>query len=400
LLLPLVVLLAPGVALADWDDNPYGDDVPICEPTGAPLVVGDPLLEPTDAEIVERLSGIDEDIDDLADYVSFHRGNVAMRAGRLDDACGLFHAASESILPALALRARYAGARCLVEKGASREATNAVRQLMTRYPGLEAAQLLYRDLYPTRPAPEHPFDEHGRKRSASASAKAPAPAAPRWRPPGPGEIADRMVGHSNPRMHPVMRRLSAANLYMKAGRYADAWRFFNAVPARVLGRDGTIQAGLAALSAGETEAALRVLRPLAASNDDRSIYYAARAEQLANNVDAARQGYERIARDEPPGYYGVWAAARLRELDGEINTELLTPVWLDGVPTCAAPTLPSREDALADLDSLIAEHGQSLPWLKRVSPAPWATRGLRSASSGRAGATCAPTTARRGVTSS
>lgn len=344
-----------------WADGP-GDMpdalAPMCdEPAGAPILAPYARVGCSNAEVVQRLEGVT----DLADYTAYYRGLEASDAGHLEEACALFDEASRSVLPSLALRADVAHAECLVSRGSSREAQTAVRLLMTRYPGFEAMQSLYRRLYPNRALPTTEFDERGRRRPEAGDAPR-----VRWTPPGPGEIADRMVGRANPRMHPVMRRMQAATLYMEAGRYADAWRFFNAVPARVLGREGSITAGLAALSAGETEAALRILRPFGASRDDRSIYWAGRAEQVAGNEAEARAFFVRIANREPRGYYGVWAAARLEQLDGKRPADLLSPVILDGVPTRTAPALPTVEQADTILDALSAEHGDALPWLKRA----------------------------------
>jgi len=353
IVLSLVPRLAPADELTD-----FGDVLaPMCDPAGAPTVTPSPRIGCSDAEIVGRLEGAPE----IQDYLQMAQGRIRLAEGRIDEACGLFAEARSSILPSLALRAELAYADCIVRKGPSREAQSAVRLVMTRYPGSEVGQVLYRRLYPTRPGPETPYDEHGRRRPEGDDRPR-----VRYTPPGPGEIADKMVGRGLPRMHPVMRRLQAANLYMEAGRWDDAWRFFNAIPARVLGREGAITAGLAALEAGETAAAVRVLRPLGQTRDDRSIYWAGRAEQAAGNAAEARALYERIAGREVRGYYGVWAAARLRQLEGALPPVLKTPVELDGRPTRPAPDRPSIEDALAALDRLVAEHGEVLPWLGRA----------------------------------
>lgn len=352
----VTAVIGPRAARADGEDLPDAL-APMCDPAGSPVLPPSGRIGCTDAEVVDRIAGHA----DLADYTAYFRGRVALAAGQLDEACAAFDEASKSVLPSLALRADVAHADCLVSKGPSREAQAAVRLLMTRYPGFEATQSLYRRLYPTRAAPETPFDERGRRRPESNGAPR-----PRWTPPGPGDIADKMVGRAQPRMHPVMRRLQAANLYMEAGRYADAWRFFNAVPARVLGREGSITAGMAALSAGETEAAVRILRPFGETRDDRSIYWAGRAEQVAGNVSEARALYDRIAGREPRGYYGVWAAARIEQLDGKRGPDIMTPVVLDGVPTRAAPVLPEPDQALEILGRLAAQHGEALPWLARA----------------------------------
>ena len=354
----VIIVSGPAATRADGLGDMPDALAPMCDPAGAPVLAPSARVECTDAEVLARIEGVAG----LADYEQYYGGLVAMGEGRVDDACELFDLASESVLPSLALKADIAHADCLVTKGPSREAQSAVRLLMTRYPGYEAAHELYRRLYPTRPAPETPYDERGRRRPEPSRA---APRA-RWTPPGPGDIADRMVGRANPRMHPVMRRVQAANLYMEAGRYADAWRFFNAIPARVLGREGAITAGMAALSAGEAEAALRILRPLGQSRDERAVYWAARAEQVAGNATEARELYQRLASSVPRGYYGVWAAARIEQLDGKRDGEMLTPIVLDGVPTRPAVPLPSIEQAMTIFASLIAEHGESLPWLARA----------------------------------
>ncbi len=352
----MVGVTGPRAAQADGLEDMPDALAPMCDPAGSPVLPPSGRVGCSDDEVVQRIAGNPL----LADYTEYYRGRGALAEGRLDEACTSFDLASKSVLPSLALRGDVAHADCLVSKGPSREAQAAVRLLMTRYPGFEATQALYRRLYPTRALPETPFDERGRRRPEGNAPRV------RWTPPGPGDIADKMVGRANPRMHPVMRRLQAATLYMEAGRYADAWRFFNAIPARVLGRDGAIDAGLAALSAGEHEAALRILRPFGQTRDDRGIYWAGRAEHLAGNAAEARALYERIANRDVRGYYGVWAAARIEQLDGKRGPELLTPVVLDGMRTRAAAALPATDQALEILDRLAAAHGDALPWLARA----------------------------------
>ena len=281
---------------------------------------------PQAAPLVDRLA----DAPALADRAAFDRGNTAMRAGRLDEACEAFERAARSPLPSLALRAALARAVCLIDRGDAARAGAEVRTLLARHPGL-------------RPALELRARLSGREGSAEAPDRTPAPrTAPRWSPPGPGARADALMGRRPARAVASARRLRA-----------DAWEQFGKIPATFLGRVGATEAAMAAIAAGQAETAWQQLGPAPARANDRSRYWSARLAQRAGRPDLARPVLEELARRAWPSYYAVWAAARLREIDGDAPEISRSPVALDGKATGIDPDPDRRAAAARELAQLV-----------------------------------------------
>lgn len=216
-----------------------------------------------------------------------------------------------------------------------------------------------------------------------AEAPAPEPAAT---PPGPSplERAEALVGARDPHTLPPARRVRAARLFMLAGRYERAWTLLSTVPRAFLGREGATEAAMAAVAARHAREGL-VLVGAAPRGSERARYWWARLAQASGRGDLARPVFEALAAVDPPGYYGVWAGARLRELGGDDTGAGLSPVVLDGKATRPASDRPTREDATRELEGLIERRGGALPWLARAralvsqGDATGATQELRTA---------------------
>ncbi|MBI2895962.1 MAG: lytic transglycosylase domain-containing protein [Deltaproteobacteria bacterium] len=176
-----------------------------------------------------------------------------------------------------------------------------------------------------------------------------------------GKLASKIVGNSHPAVLGRSKKMQAANLYLAAGRYEEAWNILSTERPRLLGSDGAIEAAMAAISAGRAADGLAWLGDDPPDDSDRAAYWWARLAQAAGRHDEARPILEELAEDETIGYYGVWARARLRD-SGPIGS----PVVLDGRATRDSSDIPPRAVALAELSGLVRRHGASVPELGRA----------------------------------
>jgi soluble lytic murein transglycosylase len=269
-----------------------------------------------------------------------------MERGELDGTCDLFAEAARSPVASIQARARLAEVQCRIAAG-DRGARMGVAKLLQRYPGLPEADRLRREVHLPIPAPEEPT-----KAFAGSG---------RWVRPTPGEQADAMVGRRPPNAISPTQRLMAADLYLQGARYEDAWRFYAAVPQKLLNPEAQFHRAWAAFRADQLDDARRMMTPLAHRGDEAARYWLSQIDERQGQHWDAMIALSDLANQDPPTYYGLWARARLaRALSG-----LDTPVELDGRPA-TRPDAPPDGEVLATLDSLVASHGAEFPWLARA----------------------------------
>ncbi len=304
----------------------------------------------SNAEIARRLerSGV------VPDHVAFRLGLARMERGELEGACGLFVEAARSPVASLRARAQLAEVECRIAAGES-GARNAVAKLLRQYPGLPAADRLRSQVRLPDPTPDEP------SRTKAKAGVGGAGSAGRWVRPTAAQQADKLVARRPPRALSPTQRLMAADLYLDGARYEDAWRFYSAVPHKLLGPEQLFRRAWSAFRADRLDDARRMFEPLAARGDDGARYWTAQIDERQGQYWDSMIALSDLASEDPPTYYGLWARARLaRAVSG-----LDSPVELDGRPA-QTPLAPADEAVVAALGDLVQAHGDAFPWLARA----------------------------------
>lgn len=212
-----------------------------------------------------------------------------------------------------------------------------------------------------------------------------------------GEVASAarriLKGRRPTRATPPGRLVALAELYLDAGMYAEARKTLGFVPMRRAPGFFARWLPWIAFKTGEYDEAIPGLSRM---NEERwsrgrRSYWIGRAHHKAGRPCEARAAYEEAISRDPHGYYALWARQRLGQLGDEVAAAqadeeaepLRCPAPTEEDPEATAEwtapdplagwdlsprtrTRPTEAQALAAFETLIAEHGESLPWLERA----------------------------------